>query len=150
MSYQIKDSNISHYFEILNVERKPGILYVLPEALDENTCLLNAHTIEFSKDLRESGFTVDVLKSDEYQYYVTKSADIILPLIYGIPFSIFANFITDWLKANYYSGQEKNKIIKLRYSGYDKNGKPKEIELEGVSKNINETLEKMKDVGIFK
>lgn len=152
MSYtvqKVNESELIDIFKTLNVELESETVYIFPESVNNEQCLINEYAPDFSKDLMEQGFNVKVLRSESYQYYVTKSADVIMPLLIGIPFSVFANFITDWLKANYYSGQEKSKIIKFRYYNKNRNNEIKLLEMEGNSEDLAKIINELNEKNIL-
>ncbi len=117
-----------------------GVAYIMPESCDEGVDLLNEYAPDIRKDFKERGIESVVVRGEQHNYFALRSADVILPLIFGIPFAIFANFITDWIKENL-SG---DKTVRVKYIKKDK-GKYKEIIVEGTGNEVKDILDSLRD-----
>ena len=112
----------------------------MPEGSADGIDILNEHSPDLRKDLEEFGMNAVVVKGNEYTYQALRSADIILPLIFGIPFSVLANFLTDWLRSNI----EKDKTVSVRFIKKD-GEKYKEITIEGLGKDVEKIIDSLKE-----
>jgi hypothetical protein len=117
-----------------------GVAYIMPESSNEDIDLINEYSPDLRKDLMASGIQSVVVRGDKHNYLALRSADIILPLIFGIPFAVFANFITGWIKDNL----DENKKVRVKYIKETK-GKYTEIMIEGSGDEINEILDRLKE-----
>lgn len=136
-----KEVNIQPYIEDLSnrcIEYQNNVAYIMPEGSEDGVDLLNEYAPDLRKDFTESAIDSVVVKGSKHNYIGRRSADIILPLIWGIPFSIFANFMTDWLRDNVPNG----KIVRLKYIKKDE-GNYKEITVEGNSKDVEKILKNL-------
>lgn len=136
-----KEVNIQSYIEDLSnrsIEYKNNVAYIMPEGSESGVDLLNEYAPDLRKDFTESAIDSIVVKGSQHNYIGRRSADIILPLIWGIPFSIFANFITDWIRGNVPDG----KIVELKYIKED-NGNYKEITVKGNRKDVEKILKQL-------
>ena len=122
------------------IDFSEGVAYIMPESSNEEMDLINEYSPDLSKDLIASGIQSVVVRGDRYNYLALRSSDIILPLIFGIPFAVFANFITGWIKDNL----DEDKKIRLKYIK-ETNGKYTEIMIEGSGDEVNEILDRLKE-----
>ncbi|MFJ3044783.1 hypothetical protein ACIPEN_03025 [Herbaspirillum chlorophenolicum] len=138
-----KEVDIQTYMASLSergVKYNDGVAYIMPESSSDGLDLLSEHSPDLRKDFKEYGIDSVVVKAAQYKYLALRSADIILPLIFGIPFAIFANFATDWIRKNV-SG---NKTVRLKFIKEDE-GKYKEIVVEGTGDDVKKILDSLKD-----
>ncbi len=124
---------------VRNINYSDGTAYIMPECTIGGVDLLNEHAPDIRKDFRCIGVESIVVRGEDYKYFALRSADIILPLIFGIPFSIFANFITDWMAGHL----KDDKVVKVRYVKQDGN-KYKEISIEGTGDEVQKILDGLK------
>ncbi|HCE2594381.1 hypothetical protein WOC08_23655 [Vibrio parahaemolyticus] len=123
-----------------NVNYSDGTAYIMPESSIEGVDLLNEYAPDLRKDFRDMGIESIVVRGEKHNYLALRSADIILPLIFGIPFAIFANFITKWIDS--YLGNEK--VVRVKYVKQE-GDKHKEIVIEGTGEEVKEILDSLKD-----
>ena len=123
-----------------NVNYCNGTAYIMPESSKAGVDLLNEHAPDLRKDFKDMGINSIVVKGEQHNYLGLRSADIILPLIFGIPFAVFANFITKWID----SYLEKSKVLKVRYIKQE-GDKYTEIVMEGTGDDIKKTLDSLKE-----
>lgn len=123
-----------------NIEFREGVAYIMPESSHEGVDTINEYAPDLRKDLKNFGIESVVVRGESHNYLALKSIDAILPFIFGVPFSIYANFITDWIKDNL--GATKN--VKLKFIK-EEDGKYKEISIEGTAGEIKEILESLKE-----
>lgn len=123
-----------------NINFCEGVAYIMPESCDKDVDLLNEYSPDMRKDFQEQGIDSVVVKGDKHNYLGLRSADVILPLIFGIPFAVFANFITVWIQSNLESG----KTVKVKYIK-EEEGKYKEIEVEGTESEVKDILDSLRD-----
>lgn len=124
-----------------DIDFNDGVAYIMPESFEENIDLINEYSPDIRKDFQEQGIDSVVVKGANHRYLALRDADIILPLIFGIPFAVFANFITAWIQNNLSS----DKTIRVKYVK-EENGKYKELLIEGSSSEVNEIIESLKDL----
>lgn len=117
-----------------------NVAYLMPEGSADGIDILNEHSPDLRKDLEEFGVNAVVVKGNEHTYQALRSADIILPLILGIPFAVLANFLTDWLRSNI----EKDKTVSVRFIKKD-GEKYKEITIEGLGKDVEKIIDSLKE-----
>ncbi|WP_024300204.1 hypothetical protein [Methylomicrobium lacus] len=123
-----------------NIEFHKGVAYIMPESSNDGIDIINEHAPDLRKDLKESGIESVVVRGENHNYLALRSIDTILPLIYGIPFAVFANFITDWIKDNL----EENKKVRVKYIK-EEGDKYKEIIIEGTESEVKEVLDRLKE-----
>lgn len=116
-----------------------NVAYIMPEFSDGEFDVLNEYTPDLIKDLRNIGIKSIAVKGEKYTYKAFRSADIILPLIFGIPFAVIANFLTDWLQKNI----EKNKTVSVRVIRKEEE-KYEEVVVEGTGEKVTEILNNLK------
>lgn len=134
--------NIDYYIKEISDRRityQENVAYIMPEGSANGIDILNEHSPDLRKDLKEFGVNSVVVKGDAHTYKALRSADIILPLILGIPFSVLANFLTDWLRSNI----EKGKTVSVKFIK-DEGGKYKEITIEGPGEDVEKIIESLK------
>lgn len=124
-----------------NIELHEGVAYILPESSDDGVDIINEYAPDLKKYFKDSGIESVVVKGEQHKYLALRSADIILPLIYGIPFCVFANFLTDWIKDNL----EESKKIRVKYIK-EEGDKYKEIIIEGTGSEVVEVLDRLKEL----
>ena len=135
--------DIELYINILadrGFEYNKGVAYIMPNIGLDGFDLLSKYSADIGKDLKEYGVNSVVVKGRQYKYIVRRSADIILPLILGIPFAIFANFITDWIR-KYVSS---DKIVRIEFIKEDKDVY-KKIVIEGTGEDVKKILNDLKE-----
>lgn len=141
--FKERDVDVQYLLDSLhkrNIEFLDGVAYIMPESADGQTDLLNEHSPDLKKDFKEKGIESIVVRGEQHSYVALRSADVILPLIFGIPFAIFANFITDWIKDNLAVG----KTVRVKYV-MKKKDKYKEIIIEGTSDEVSKILDRLKE-----
>lgn len=135
--------DIEYYLEEIS-NRKIGheqdVAYIMPEGSADGVDILNEYSPDLRKDLKEFGVKAIVVKGEVHTYQALRSADIILPLIFGIPFAILANFLTDWLKKNIPKDKTVSvKFIKKEGTSY------KKIVVEGSAAEVESIINSLKD-----
>lgn len=123
-----------------NIEFREGVAYIMPESSNDGVDIINEHSPDLNKDFKESGIESVVVRGERHNYLALRSIDTILPFIYGIPFSVFANFITKWIMNNL----EENKKIRVKYIK-EEGGKYKEIIIEGTGGEVKAVLDSLKE-----
>ncbi|EON6315180.1 TPA: hypothetical protein PMB05_003648 [Vibrio cholerae] len=123
-----------------NVNYCDGTAYIMPESCSEGVDLLNEYAPDLRKDFRNMGIESIVVRGEQHKYFALRSADIILPLIFGIPFAVFANFITKWID----SYLENDKVVRVKYVKRE-GDKHKEIVIEGTGDKVKEILDSLKE-----
>ncbi|MBO1249934.1 hypothetical protein J1777_08890 [Comamonas denitrificans] len=135
--------NIDSYIKAISDRKiiyEENVAYIMPEGSADGIDILNEYSPDLRKDLEEFGVNSVVVKGDEHTYKALRSADIILPLILGIPFAVLANFLTDWLRSNI----EKGKTVSVKFIKKD-GEKYKEITIEGLGEDVEKIIESLKD-----
>jgi hypothetical protein len=123
-----------------NVNYSDGIAYIMPESSSEGVDLLNEYAPDLRKDFRDMGIDSIVVRGEQHNYFALRSADIILPLIFGIPFAVFANFLTKWIDSHL----ENDKVVRVKYVKRE-GDKHKEIVIEGTGDEVKEILDSLKE-----
>lgn len=123
-----------------NVNYCDGTAYIMPEGSSEGVDLLNEYAPDLRKDFRDMGIDSIVVRGEKHNYFALRSADIILPLIFGIPFAVFANFITKWID----SYLKNDKVVRVKYVKPEGN-KYKKIVIEGTGDEVKEILNSLKE-----
>lgn len=139
---EVKKVNFEDIKSILisrGIEYTEGVAYIMPEAESDDGDIINEYSPDLRKDFKESSISSVVVRGENHSYLGLRCADIILPLIIGIPFAIFANFMTDWIKNNI----NDNKKVRMRYIR-EKNGEHEEILIEGTGDEVIEIIDKLK------
>ncbi|MGE8517047.1 MAG: hypothetical protein ACN6OM_10565 [Alcaligenes nematophilus] len=135
--------NIDSYIKAISdrkITYEENVAYIMPEGSADGIDILNEYSPDLRKDLEEFGVNSVVVKGDKHTYKALRSADIILPLILGIPFAVLANFLTDWLRSNI----ERGKTVSVKF--IKKDGKKyKEITIEGLGEDVEKIIESLKD-----
>ncbi|GKV93168.1 hypothetical protein PEC301645_06150 [Pectobacterium carotovorum subsp. carotovorum] len=117
-----------------------NVAYIMPEGNSDGLDILNEYSPDLRKDLKEFGINSVVVKGEKHTYQALRSADIILPLILGIPFSVLANFLTDWLKKNI----KKDKTVSVKFIKKD-GEKYKKINIEGSVEDVEKIINSLKE-----
>jgi hypothetical protein len=141
---QINEVDINELKSILlnrNIDCREGVAYIMPESSNDGMDIINEYAPDLRKDFIASGIESVVVRGEGHSYLALRSVDIILPLIYGIPFAVFANFITEWIRSNL----EESKKVRVKYVK-EEDGNYKEIIIEGNGGEVNEILERLKDL----
>ncbi|MGE6178383.1 hypothetical protein [Aeromonas salmonicida] len=123
-----------------NVNYCDGTAYIMPESSSDGVDLLNEYAPDLRKDFSDMGIQSIVVRGEKHNYLALRSADIILPLIFGIPFAVFANFITKWIDSYLGNG----KVVRVKYIN-QAGDKYKEIVIEGTGDEVKEILNSLKD-----
>jgi hypothetical protein len=122
------------------ISYEENVAYIMPEGSADGIDILNEYSPDLRKDLIEFGVKAIVVKGGAHTYQALRSADVILPLILGIPFSILANFLTDWLRQNI----EKDKTVSVKF--IKKEGENyKEINIEGSGVDVESIINSLRD-----
>lgn len=137
------DVDIECYLkEISNrkINHEQDVAYIMPEGSVDGVDVLNEYSPDLRKDLKDFGVKAVVVKGETHTYRALRSADIILPLIFGIPFSILANFLTNWLKENI----PKDKTVSVKFIKKE-GGNYKKIVVEGSAAEVESIINSLKD-----
>ncbi len=142
-----KEEKIDLY-EIENILKERNLkfseeeIYIMPESSYENSDLLNEYTPDIYKFLKLHDIKSIIVKKESYSYLALRDDSIILPLIIGIPFSVIANFLYDWIKNNF---NDKSKI-ELNFTKKKKNGEIYKIKFKGTQKDLKKVLKQLEDI----
>lgn len=143
--FQEKDISFDEIEKILkerNLEFLEEEIYIMPEASEENSDILNEYTPDIHKFLKLHDIKSIIVRKENYSYLGLRDDSIILPYLIGIPFSIIANFLYDWIKNNF----KDQSVINLKFTSKKKNGKLVKIEFEGTKKELKKVLKQLKDI----
>lgn len=135
--------NLESYIKELfdrKITYEEKVAYIMPEGTADGIDILNENSPDLKKDLKEFGIKSLVVKGEKHTYQAFRSADVILPLIFGIPFSVLANFLTDWLRKNIGG----DKTVSVKFIKEDE-GKYKEIIIEGSREEVEKIINSLKD-----
>lgn len=133
--------------EISNILKERNIIfsdkeiYIMPELNLTDKDILNEYTPDIHKILKLHNIKNTIIKKENYEYLSLRDATVVLPYIIGIPFSIIASFIYDWIKNNF----DDQSIIKLKFAKKKKDGKYVKLEIEGDKNEIKEIIDSLKD-----
>lgn len=122
------------------ISREEDVAYIMPEGSADGVDILNEYSPDLRKDFKEFGVKAVVVKGETHTYQALRSADIILPLILGIPFAILANFLTDWLKKNI----PKDKTVSVKFIKKEGDNY-KKIVVEGSAAEVESIINSLKD-----
>jgi hypothetical protein len=137
---EIDISEIKDTLAERGIDFNDNVVYIMPESSNAEYDLINEHSPDLNKVLKAAGMQSLVVRGKNHKYLALRSADIILPLIIGIPSGVIANFITGWIKESF----DADKKIRLRYVK-EVNGKYKEITIEGTSDEVKDILNDLKE-----
>ncbi|MDE2194693.1 hypothetical protein [Pseudomonas sp.] len=137
------DIDIKSYINAISdrkISYEENVAYIMPEGSADGVDVLNEFSPDLRKDLKEFGVKAVVVKGEAHTYQALRSADIILPLIFGIPFAVLANFLTDWLRQNI----AKDKTVSVKFIKKDGENY-KEIIIEGSGVEVESIINSLKD-----
>ena len=139
---EISFDEIEKILKKRNLEFFKDEIYIMPEASEENSDILNEYTPDIHKFLKLHGIKSIIVKKENHSYLALRDDSIILPLIVGISSSIIANFLYDWIKNNF----KDQSVIKLKFISKKKNGKLVKIKFEGTKKELKQVLKQLEDI----
>lgn len=128
--------------EIIRLMKDRGLdydentVYIFPDSFDAEQDLLSENTPDVYKKLKQINPDTFIVKKENYSYLSLKDESIILPLIIGIPFSILANLITNWITSD-------DKKIKIKVIKKNKKNKFTKYVIEGNKKEVLKIIKEM-------
>lgn len=114
----------------------------MPEGSSEDSDLLNEHAPDIYKFLKQNDIDSILVKKENYSFLALRDSTEILPYIIGIPFSVLANFLYDWIKNNF----NDKSIIEFKFTKKKKNGEMYKIKFKGTSKELQKVLEQLGEI----
>jgi len=121
------------------------VLYILPDVFEKKADQLNPFTYEYESLFFDNEVNNKVIGNEKSRIVKYRSGDIILPIIYGIPFSIISSIIATWIYDLFINNSNKNQRITIRYVKVV--GEKSEIvSISGLASNLVKVLKEIQKI----
>lgn len=133
--------NIIDSIKKRDIDYESGVIYILPEYIDDEKDVLNGLTPNINKILLLDNENCRIVyNKDNFTYLTLNDVDIVFPLLFDISIGLVANIIVYYIDKIIKKNRNESNIKVKFISKENKKEKYKQYEIEGNVESVIETL----------